>query len=54
MNGQATEKAHYAVRPGDVLTLPQGSRVRIVEVIALAERRGGAPEAALLYAERET
>lgn len=53
INGQVTVKAHYAVRPGDILTLPQGSRVRIVEVLALGERRGPASEAATLYAERE-
>lgn len=53
VNGQVTVKAHYAVKPGDVLTLPQGSRVRVIEVLALADRRGGAPEAALLYADRE-
>jgi ribosome-associated heat shock protein Hsp15 len=53
VNGQVTEKAHYAVRQGDVLTLPQGSRVRIVEVLAHPERRGPASEAATLYAERE-
>ncbi len=53
VNGQVTEKAHYAVKPGDVLTLPQGSRVRVIEVLALAERRGPAPEAATLFAERD-
>lgn len=53
VNGQTTQKAHYAVKPGDVLTLPQGSRVRLIEVLALAGRRGSATEAATLYAERE-
>lgn len=53
VNGQATEKAHYAVKPGDILTLPQGNRVRVVEVLALGERRGPASEAATLYAERD-
>ncbi len=53
INGQVTEKAHYAVKPHDVLTLPQGGRVRVIEVLAMAERRGPASEAATLYAERE-
>ncbi len=49
VNGAATEKAHYAVRPGDVLTLPQGGQVRVVRILALAERRGPAAEAQALY-----
>lgn len=53
VNGAVTTKAHYAVKPGDLLTLPQGSRVRIVEVLAFAERRGPAPEAERLYAEHQ-
>ena len=53
VNGVVTTKAHYTVRPGDRLTLPQGGRVRVVEVLGLAERRGPAAEAEMLYAERE-
>ncbi len=53
LNGAVTTKAHYDVKPGDVLTLPQGGRVRVVEVLAHAERRGPAAEAERLYAERE-
>ena len=53
VNGAVTTKAHYTVKPGDLLTLPQGARVRIVEVLALAERRGPAPEAERLYVERQ-
>ncbi|MFT3810984.1 MAG: RNA-binding S4 domain-containing protein [Micropepsaceae bacterium] len=53
VNGQATDKAHYAVKIGDRLTLPQGSRVRVIEVLAHAERRGPATEAATLYAEHD-
>ena len=51
VNGQTTDKAHYAVKPGDTLTLPQGGRVRMVRVLALAERRGPAPEAQALYVD---
>ncbi len=42
-------KAHQQVRPGDVLTFPQGRQIRVVRVAALAERRGPAAEARLLY-----
>jgi ribosome-associated heat shock protein Hsp15 len=49
VNGQVTDKAHYAVKLGDVLTLPQGSSVRLIKVVAHAERRGPATEARLLY-----
>lgn len=52
VNGQVTEKAHYAVKTGDLLTIPQGAHIRIVEVLAHPQRRGPATEAATLYAER--
>jgi ribosome-associated heat shock protein Hsp15 len=54
INRQPTDKPHARLRPGDVLTLPvQGSApgVRVVRVLALAARRGPAPEARLLYEE---
>ena len=34
---------------GDVLTFPQGGRIRLVRVLSLGERRGPATEAAELY-----
>jgi len=46
-----TEKAHARVRVGDVLTVPLGARVRVVRVLAMAARRGPAPEARLLFEE---
>jgi ribosome-associated heat shock protein Hsp15 len=49
VNGQATEKAHHTVRAGDVLTFALGPHIRVIRVLALAARRGGAPEARLLY-----
>lgn len=51
INRQATEKAHARLRPGDVLTLPLHGRVKVIEVLALATRRGPAPEAQTLYRE---
>ena len=46
-------KPHHRVRPGDVLTFPQGSTVRVVRVLALGTRRGPASEAQSLYQEVE-
>jgi ribosome-associated heat shock protein Hsp15 len=52
INRQPTDKPHARLRPGDVLTLPLRGQVRVIEVIALATRRGPAPEAQGLYRER--
>jgi ribosome-associated heat shock protein Hsp15 len=49
VSGQAVKKAHHPVKPGDVLTFPQGPHIRVVRVAALAQRRGPAPEARGLY-----
>jgi ribosome-associated heat shock protein Hsp15 len=49
LNGTVTEKAHANVRPGDVITVPQGARVLVVRVVALPVRRGPAPEAQACY-----
>jgi ribosome-associated heat shock protein Hsp15 len=51
VNGEKTEKAHHTLRPGDVLTLPIGPRVKVVRVLTMGERRGPAPEARALYEE---
>ena len=64
LNRQPTEKAHARLRAGDILTLPAGRPdgsyrggalgghdVRVIRVLALALRRGPAPEARLLYEE---
>jgi ribosome-associated heat shock protein Hsp15 len=40
------------VRPGDILTLSLRGGVRVIEVTAIAERRGGAAEARSLYDDR--
>ena len=49
VNTQVVTKPHYRVRPGDVLTFPQGREIRVVRVLALGERRGPAGEARTLY-----
>jgi len=51
LGGGAVSKAHHAVRVGDRLVLRLGRWERHVEVLALAQRRGPAREARLLYAE---
>jgi len=49
VNGQRAGKASHAVQPGDVLTFPQGDRIRVVKILAPALRRGPATEAQTLY-----
>ena len=51
INRQPTDKPHARVRVGDVITLPLRGTVRVIEVLALATRRGPATEAAALYRE---
>lgn len=53
VNGRRVERAHSPVRIGDLLTLAQGDRVRVVRVLHLPGRRGPAHEAALCYEELE-
>lgn len=49
VDGSTMSKAHFAVRPGMVLTFVQGRHIRVIKVLALAVRRGPAPEAQALY-----
>ena len=49
VNGAPTQKAHYTVKVGDVLTFPLGPHIRVIKVAALGSRRGPAPEAQTLY-----
>ncbi len=51
INSQAVDKAHALVRPGDVLTFPQGQQIRVIRILRLPRRRGSAPEAATHYEE---
>lgn len=53
INRLPTDKAHARLRVGDVITLPLRDRVLVVEVLALAARRGPAAEARCLYRELE-
>ena len=47
-------KTHALVRPGDVITLTQPARVRVLRVVSLGERRGAATDAQELYEELES
>ena len=49
LNGMRVEKPAQPVKPGDILTLPQGGEILTLRVLALAERRGPAPQARALY-----
>jgi ribosome-associated heat shock protein Hsp15 len=51
VNGSHCTKAAQTVRPGDVLTFPQGRHVRVIRIEALGTRRGPAGEAATLYTD---
>lgn len=52
LNGNKVSKTAQNVTPGDVLSFPQGRITRIVEVVAIGERRGPAPEAQALYLDK--
>jgi ribosome-associated heat shock protein Hsp15 len=49
LGGRVIQKAHHAVKPGDVLTFPLGPHIRIIRISALGLRRGPASEARALY-----
>ncbi len=53
VNARIVRKPSAAVGPGDVLTVVQGDRVRVVRVLALPGRRGPAGEAQALYEDLE-
>ena len=51
INGRRIERTAAPVCEGDVLTLPLGSRVRVIELLEEPRRRGPAGEARALYRE---
>ncbi len=52
LNGRPV-KARQTVRPGDVLTFPKDSQIRVIKVMALGFRRGPSVEARTLYEDLE-
>ena len=51
VNGDRVAKASHSVRPGDVLTFPKDRHIRVIQIDAIGERRGPAPEAQALYTD---
>tara|TARA_Y100000782_G_scaffold25284_1_gene27945 strand:+ start:14055 stop:14468 length:414 start_codon:yes stop_codon:yes gene_type:complete len=51
LNGQSVSKASVTIVVGDRLQFFQGPHLRVVEIMALGQRRGPAPEAQTLYAD---
>jgi ribosome-associated heat shock protein Hsp15 len=49
VNGRRVQRPGTAIGPGDILTLALPGQTLVVEVIALAQRRGAADEAQRLY-----
>ena len=49
INGKKIDKAHHAVRPGDVLTVATDGGVRVIRVLGLTDRRVGFQIARGLY-----
>ncbi len=49
LNGRRIDRAHQKVATGDVLTIPWGQSVQVLELLALPVRRGPAPEARAHY-----
>ncbi len=50
-NGAHVRKSRECVHPGDVLTIPLGKQVRIIEVLSLPQRRGPPVQARSHYRE---
>ena len=51
IDGRVVDRAHAAVRIGNVLSFPLHGRVRVIRIEALPGRRGPAEEARALYAD---
>ena len=51
LGGRIVDRAHAAVRVGDVLSFAQRGEVRVLRVEALPARRGPPAEARSLYSE---
>lgn len=51
VNGERTQKRSQMVGPSDVLTFAQGDQIRVIQIKAIGQRRGPAPEAQALYSD---
>ncbi|WBU61318.1 RNA-binding S4 domain-containing protein [Paracoccus albus] len=52
IDGERVKPAR-AIRPGTIISIRQGRQRREIEVLALSEKRGSAPEAQKLYRDLE-
>ena len=51
LDGRTIDRAHAAVRVGNVLTFACNNRIRVIRIEALPHRRGPAPEAQGCYSD---
>lgn len=51
VNGRRVIRCSQAIAAGDVVTMPHGMAVRVVEIVSLPPRRGPASEARAHYRE---
>ena len=51
INGTLAYKRSATITPDDVLTFPKDDHIRVIQIDALGERRGPAPEAQALYTD---
>ena len=49
LNGRRVDRAHQKIGAGDILTIPHGRGVSVIELLAVPLRRGPAPEAQSCY-----
>ncbi len=54
VNGTPVSRPGRDVIAGDVLTFPQGDRIRVVRILALGLRRGPSPEAQDLFRDLDS
>lgn len=54
VNGKRIEKGSAPVQVGDVITLPKGEDVLVVELVAMPTRRGPASEAQACYIDKRS
>jgi ribosome-associated heat shock protein Hsp15 len=54
INSTRISKTSHMVKPDDVITLALYNDVKVVKILAEAEKRGGAPQARLLYQDLST
>ena len=48
-NGERITRPSLAIRAGDILTVPLGQSVRLIEILSLPDRRGPPQEAEACY-----